>query len=41
MLTALLIALIMFVALLVAVLFGSPQQREIVRNCISAILATI
>ncbi|WP_268762039.1 hypothetical protein [Bacillus sinesaloumensis] len=41
MLTALLIALILFVALVVAVLFGSPAQRNIVREAIDDILQTI
>ncbi|SHG82933.1 hypothetical protein [Ornithinibacillus halophilus] len=41
MLVALLIALIFFIAMIVAVLLGSPDQRDIVKDCIDDILGTI
>ncbi|MFD1781496.1 hypothetical protein ACFSFW_22880 [Fredinandcohnia salidurans] len=40
-LAALLIALFFFIALLIAVLLGTPEQRNIVINCINEILGTI
>lgn len=40
-LVAVVIALLFLVALLVAVLLGTPEQQEIVRNCINDILGTI
>ncbi|WP_449540345.1 hypothetical protein [Ferdinandcohnia sp. Marseille-Q9671] len=38
---ALLVAVLFFIALLITLLLGSPQQRNIVRDCISDILGTI
>ncbi|MFQ3545681.1 hypothetical protein Q7A53_16495 [Halobacillus rhizosphaerae] len=41
MLAAVVIAFLLLIALLVAILFGSSEQREIVVNCINHILGTV
>ncbi|WP_269719477.1 hypothetical protein [Bacillus timonensis] len=40
-LAALLIAVFFFIALLIALLLGTPEQRNIVIDCIEEILETI